>query len=59
MQIFEYKPMQTIKHALQRSIESKRGTELQDDIPYEERLLKEVTERVNEMKERYGITDRG
>lgn len=58
MDILDYKPMQTIKHALQKSIEYKRGTKLEADIAYEEMLLAEITDRLEILKAKYGIKNK-
>lgn len=52
---FNYKELQTIKHSLQISIESKEGTDKESDVPYDRKLLDRVTGLANSMKEEYGI----
>lgn len=49
----EYKKLQIIKHALRHYIE--RPDAEPKDIATEKRLLDEVTEDVNDLKERYRI----
>lgn len=50
----EYKQLQIIKHALQHYIERPNAEE--KDIKTEQLLLEQVTNRVDELKERYGIS---
>ncbi|MDF1509717.1 hypothetical protein PZE06_16375 [Robertmurraya sp. DFI.2.37] len=49
----EYKKLQIIKHALQHYIERPNASE--KDILQETRLLNEVTSKVEDMQDRYGI----
>lgn len=49
----EYKRLQIIKHALRYYIERPNAEE--KDIKTEQLLLEEVTNKVDELKERYGI----
>lgn len=49
----EYKKLQIFKHALQHYIKREGATE--KDINQEKKLLDEVTEEVDNMRECYGI----
>lgn len=49
----EYTRLQIIKHALQHYI--KRPGASENDIKIEQKLLNQVTQEVNELKEKYGI----
>lgn len=49
----EYKRQHIIKHALEHYIERKGASE--KDIAQETRILNEVKEDIQNMKERYGI----
>lgn len=49
----EYTKLQIIKHALQHYI--KRPGATSSDIEKEQKLLEDVTNKVNELKEKYAI----
>lgn len=49
----DYKSLQIIKHALQHYINRENASD--KEIEEEKRVLKKVTEKVDDLKEKYGI----